>query len=66
MAHQPQAPSAIGLEGMAHTCAGNQPYPVTRALTEAEVPGVLQDLVAAAQNAIPAGLDDAEPHGANG
>ena len=60
------APSAIALEGMAHTYEGKQPYPVPHALTEAELPGVVQDFVSAARNAMKAGFDGVELHGANG
>lgn len=60
------APSAIALEGMAHTYDGKQPYPVPHALTEAELPGVVQDFVSAARNAMKAGFDGVELHGANG
>ncbi|WP_342024893.1 alkene reductase [Arthrobacter citreus] len=63
---QPVAPSAIALEGMAHTYEGKQPYPVPHALTEAELPGIVQDFVSTAQNAMKAGFDGVELHGANG
>ena len=60
------APSAIALEGMAHTYEGKLPYPVPHALTEAELPGVVGEFVAAAVNAMKAGFDAVELHGANG
>ncbi|WP_066303117.1 alkene reductase [Arthrobacter luteolus] len=60
------APSAIALEGMAHTYEGKQPYPVPHALTEAEIPGVVQEFTSAAVNAMKAGFDGVELHGANG
>ena len=63
---QPVAPSAIALSGEAHTYDGKQPYPVPHALTEAELPGVAQEFAAAAANAIKAGFDGVELHGANG
>ena len=63
---QVQAPSAIAVEGMAHTYDGKQPFPVPHALTEAELPGVVQDFVSAARNAMKAGFDGVELHGANG
>ncbi|MFJ7750910.1 alkene reductase [Arthrobacter sp. NPDC097144] len=63
---QPQAPSAIALSGMAHTYDGKQAFPVPHALTEAELPGVVSDFVSAAQNAMKAGFDGVELHGANG
>ncbi|MET4059435.1 N-ethylmaleimide reductase [Arthrobacter sp. UYP6] len=61
-----EAPSAIALEGDAHTYEGKQPYPVPHALTEAELPGVTADFVSAARNAMKAGFDGVELHGANG
>jgi len=45
---------------------GNQPYPVPHALTEEEVETVIAEHVTAARNAMEAGFDGIELHGANG
>jgi N-ethylmaleimide reductase len=61
------APSAIAAPGTMYTdAAGLQPFPVPRAMTDAEVRIAIGELVAAARNAIAAGFDGVELHGANG
>ena len=60
------APSAIAVEGEAHTPEGKLPYPVPHALTTAEVVETRDAFVAAARRAVDAGLDGVELHGANG
>ena len=61
------APSAVAAEGQMYTDAqGMQDYPVPRAMTDAEVRGAVEELVKAATNAIDAGFDGVELHGANG
>jgi N-ethylmaleimide reductase len=45
---------------------GMQPHPVPRALELDEIPGVVEEFAQAARNAIAAGLDGVEVHGANG
>lgn len=62
----PVAPSAIAIDGHAHTYRGKEPYPTPRALTTEELPAVVDEFVRAARNAIDAGLDGVELHGANG
>ncbi len=62
----PVGPSAIAAEGHSHTPSGNKPYVVPRALETSELPGVVADFVRAAENAIAAGFDGVELHGANG
>jgi N-ethylmaleimide reductase len=62
----PEAPSAIAIEGQVRTPGGKQPYPVPHALETDELGRVVQDFVRSAQNAIAAGLDGVELHGANG
>ncbi|WP_106215411.1 alkene reductase [Kineococcus rhizosphaerae] len=59
-------PSAVAIAGEAHTADGKKPYPVPHALTEAEIPGVVAEFVAAARRAVDAGLDGVEIHSANG
>jgi len=61
------APSDTQLEGEMYTDAqGPQPYPPARAMTGAEVEAALEEIVQAARNAIRAGFDAVELHGANG
>jgi N-ethylmaleimide reductase len=61
------APSAVALSGEAYTDAsGPQPYPVPRAMTDAEVKVAIGEFVTAARNAVTAGFDGVEIHGANG
>jgi 2,4-dienoyl-CoA reductase-like NADH-dependent reductase (Old Yellow Enzyme family) len=60
------APSAIAIDGAAHTPKGKQPYPVPHALTTEEAQATLADIVAAARRAVAAGLDGVEIHSANG
>ena len=60
------APSAIAIDGEAHTPNGKQPYPVPHALTTEEAQAALADLVAAARRAVAAGMDGVEIHAANG
>jgi N-ethylmaleimide reductase len=63
---QPVAPSALAIEGKTHTYQGKADYPVPHALTAEELPGVVESFVRASRNAIEAGLDGVEIHGANG
>lgn len=59
--------SAIAAEGTMFTDQqGAQPHPVPRALTTEEVAKVRDEYVTAAKNAIAAGFDGVELHGANG
>ena len=61
------APSAVATEGEMYTDAlGPQPHPVPRAMTDAEVRGAIDEYVHASRNAIAAGFDGVELHGANG
>ena len=61
------APSAVQAAGEVYTDAqGNQPHPVPRAMTDAEVRHAIDEFVQAARNAIAAGFDGVELHGANG
>ncbi len=61
------APSAVAASGSMWTDQqGMQPHPVPHALTTAEVQEAVQEYVQAAVNAIEAGFDGVELHGANG
>jgi N-ethylmaleimide reductase len=61
------APSAIAIEGEAHTPVGKVPFPVPHALTTEELAVVRDEFVTAARRAVEeAGLDGVEVHGANG
>lgn len=61
------APSAIAASGQMYTdTEGMQDHPTPRALTTDDVKAAIQEFVVAAQNAIEAGFDGVELHGANG
>ncbi len=60
------APSALAIDGEAHTPEGMKPYTVPRELGKAEIADIVQDFRKAAANAISAGFDGVEVHGANG
>jgi len=61
------APSAVRLEGQMWTDQKQaQDYPTPRAMTEAEIRSTLEEHVTAGRNAIKAGFDGVELHGANG
>ncbi|MFC5291051.1 alkene reductase [Actinokineospora guangxiensis] len=62
----PVGPSAVAASGGVFTPAGPQPAPVPRALTTAEVPEHAEAYAEAARNAVDAGFDGVELHGANG
>lgn len=62
----PVAPSAIAPAGMAATYTGEQPFVTPRALELSEIPGIVEDYRQAAENALAAGFDGIEVHGANG
>ena len=62
----PVAPSAIAPAGMASTYTGEQPFVTPRALETDEIPGIIQQYRQAAENALAAGFDGVEIHGANG
>jgi len=59
----PVSASAIAIKG--DDLAG-QPYVTPRALEEDEIPSLIEDYARAAKNAIEAGFDGVEIHGANG
>jgi N-ethylmaleimide reductase len=62
----PVAPSAIAPQGMASTYQGEQPFVTPRALETEEIPGIVEDYRQGAKNALAAGFDGVEIHGANG
>jgi N-ethylmaleimide reductase len=64
--HEVVAPSAIAIDGETRTYEGKKAYPVPHALTAAELPGVREEFVQTARNAIAAGFDGVELHSANG
>ncbi|MGN5732583.1 alkene reductase [Arthrobacter psychrochitiniphilus] len=64
--HQVVAPSAIAIDGVARTKNGKSPFPVPHGLAGDELAGVIEEFVQASRNAMTAGFDGAELHGANG
>lgn len=62
----PVAPSAICPAGDAFTYTGLQPFVTPRALETNELPGIVEQYRAAAENAKQAGFDGIEIHAANG
>ena len=59
-------PSAVQAAGQIFTPEGLKAHDVPQALTEAGIERIINDYAAAARNAIEAGLDGVEVHGANG
>ncbi|ANJ66545.1 alkene reductase [Halothiobacillus diazotrophicus] len=63
----PVAPSAMAIPGEGYTPSGaKKPYETPRALETAEIPGIVAAYVQGAKNAMAAGFDGVEIHGANG
>lgn len=62
----PVAPSAIPAQGHVSLLRPQRPYPVPRALRRGELAGVVEAFRRGAQNALEAGFDGVEIHGANG
>jgi N-ethylmaleimide reductase len=62
----PVAPSAVKPAGEVFTGEGTEPFQTPRELTTSEVEALVQGYADAARNAITAGLDGVELHGANG
>jgi len=58
--------SAIAIDSEVHTPEGKLPNAAPRALTLEEIPTMVQAYVQGAKNAIEAGFDGVEVHGANG
>ena len=64
---QPVAPSAIPIVGdEVHTPEGKKPYVIPRELRDDELPEIVEGFSKAAKNAVTAGFDGVEVHGANG
>jgi N-ethylmaleimide reductase len=62
----PVAPSAIKPNTQAFTQKGFEPIPMPRALDTGEIQDIVQQYAKASQNAMTAGFDGVEVHGANG
>jgi 2,4-dienoyl-CoA reductase-like NADH-dependent reductase (Old Yellow Enzyme family) len=66
MASRRWPPSAIAPRGHVTGFRPERPYVTPRALERHEIPGVIEDFRRGAQNALEAGFDGVEIHGANG
>jgi 2,4-dienoyl-CoA reductase-like NADH-dependent reductase (Old Yellow Enzyme family) len=62
----PVAPSAIAAAGEVSLMRPKRAYPMPRALATGEIPGIVEAFRVGAQNALTAGFDGVEIHGANG
>jgi N-ethylmaleimide reductase len=62
----PVAPSAVAAEGTIITPVGPKPFPVPRALERSEIPSIVDGFAHGARQALAAGFDGVELHGANG
>ncbi|MEU2716282.1 alkene reductase [Streptomyces sp. NPDC007205] len=62
----PVAPSAVAAKGQVFTHEGPKDFVTPKQLSEAEIRQTIADFAAAAHNAIEAGFDGVEIHGANG
>ncbi|MDH4285190.1 MAG: alkene reductase [Gallionellaceae bacterium] len=62
----PVAPSAIKPKGHVFTLQGMQDYAIPRTLSIAEIHAIIEQYRGAAENAVAAGFDGVEIHGANG
>jgi N-ethylmaleimide reductase len=60
------APSAIAAKAQMFTDGGMKPLPTPEAMTDADLKTTLAEFVTAAKNAVAAGFDGVELHGANG
>jgi len=63
---EPVAPSPVKAAGQNYTDAGMKDFVEPRELTSEEIRAVVHDFTTAAKNAIDAGFDGVEIHGANG
>ena len=62
----PVAPSGFAAEGQVFTHDGPKDFVTPKELTESEISRTIDDFAAAARNAMSAGFDGVEVHGANG
>ena len=62
----PVSSSAIAAPGHVSLLRPQRPYATPRALELSEIPGIIEDYRRAAENALAAGFDGVEIHGANG
>lgn len=62
----PVAPSALAAEGNVSLVRPEKPYIIPRALETSEIPGIVAAYRKGAENALKAGFDGVEIHGANG
>jgi N-ethylmaleimide reductase len=62
----PVGPSPVAPAGEALTPEGHKPYVVPETLTEEQIAATADDFATAARNALAAGFDGVEIHGANG
>ncbi|MEV5550773.1 alkene reductase [Streptomyces sp. NPDC052309] len=60
------APSAVAATGQVYTPEGPKDFVTPRELTDEEIQATIADFAAAARNAVEAGFDGVELHGANG
>ncbi len=58
--------TSVAIDGDVHTPKGKVPSAAAHVLTEAEIPAIVAGFVQGAKNAIEAGFDGVEVHGANG
>jgi N-ethylmaleimide reductase len=63
---QPVSSSATATAGHAHTYDGKQEFETARPLQIDEIPRLLEDYATATKNALAAGFDGVQVHGANG
>ncbi|QLY31218.1 alkene reductase [Nocardia huaxiensis] len=63
---RPVAPSPVAAQGQVFTPEGMQEFVVPDELTADQIRGTIQDFATAARNAVDAGFDGVELHGANG
>lgn len=62
----PVGVSAVAADGQVHIASGHVPFPVPTELDEGGIQQTIADFASAARNAIDAGFDGVELHGANG
>ncbi|WP_170061282.1 alkene reductase [Streptomyces milbemycinicus] len=62
----PVGPSPVQAKGQVYTHEGPQDFVTPKELTEDEIPETIADYATAARNAVEAGFDGVELHGANG